>query len=392
MSSSFSEKHYLSVARAADHAGRFSGLRRIMRDLFTLQRYRITVEGMSLVFVSSLIGFAAWHSGTNLLYLVFATLIALFLIHGLLVWLCLVGIRMERILPTHVYAGRPCPIALRMHNRKVYLDSHGLRVSDLGANGKSIGVVFFGTIPKHGSAEELYETVFPRRGAYVLRNLEAITRYPFGLVERGLKTSVPQELVVYPQVNEVGALGTNLVSGFGDQEVNEKGIGSELYGLREYVNGEHARHIHWRSSARLNRLMVIEYERDERRHVTLQLWNVASSPRTAELEASFDAAVGLTASLANFLIREGFEVRLATASGNTADGQGRSHLYTILRVLATLTLLEHGEELAARTQYGAVVRVRFQNNEVPQSQSDVVTVDARQFTIKGGRYVRAGSE
>lgn len=392
MSSPVSETHCVSAANAPATSGVWNRLRAGLDDMFTLQRYRITIEGMSLIFVSSLIGFAAWHSGTNLLYLVFATLIALFLIHGLLVWMCLLGIRMTRVLPTHVYAGRPCPIAVRLSNRKVYLDSHGLRVSDLGFNGKSIGAVFFGTVPKHGQAEELYETVFPRRGSYALRNLEAITRYPFGLVERGLKSSVPQQLLVYPQVNEIGALGANLVAGFGDQEVNKKGFGTELYGLREYVPGEHARHIHWRSSARLQRLMVIEHQRDERRHVTLQLWNVTVGTPTSELRDNFEAAVSLTASLANYLVREGFELKLVTASGATADGQGRNHLYTILRVLATLTLLEHGQEHILKSTYGAVVRVRFQDGDSQQGRPDTVMVDARQYTVRSGRYARAAAE
>ncbi|MGI8908625.1 MAG: DUF58 domain-containing protein [Candidatus Sumerlaeaceae bacterium] len=387
------DKHYLSVPAADSGSSARGVLARMLHDLFTLQRYRITIEGMSLIFVSCLIGFAAWHSGTNLLYLVFATLIALFLTHGLLVWLCLLGIRMQRILPTHVYAGRPCSITVRLYNRKHYIDSHGLRVSDSGTNSKSIGVVFFGTIPKHGWSEEVYETVFPVRGIHLLRNLEAITRYPFGLVERGLKINITQEMLVYPQVNEVGALGTNLVAGFGDQEVSEKGFGTELYGLREYIPGEHARHIHWRSSARLQRLMVIEHERDERRHVSLQLWNVAAGEIPDELLQDFEEAVNLTASLANFLIREGFEVKLVTASGSTADGQGRNHLYTILRVLASLELLSHGREQAPRVDSGALVKVRFHNNEWQQyARSQTITVDSRQFSVSNGRYIRTTGE
>jgi uncharacterized protein (DUF58 family) len=392
-SMSKAQNHYMPVTAAGErkHLRKRAGA--LARDMFTLQRYRVTLEGLSLVCVSTLIGFAAWHSGTNLLYLVFATLIALFLIHGLLVWLSVVGIKMERILPVHVYAGRPCPIAIRVYNKKGLLDSRGLRVSDLGHNGKAIGIVFFGNVPRNGYAEELYETVFPTRGAYKLRNLEAITRYPFGLVERGLKINTNQELLVYPPVDEVGALGTNLVAGFGDQEVREKGTGTELYGLREYVPGEHARHIHWRSSARLNKLMVMEYERDERRHVTLLLWNVAAGPPSRQLLQDFENAVNLTASLANYLIREGFELRLSTALGSTADGQGRRHLYTLLRVLATLPLVEHGEEQASIQTYGSVVNVRFQNeNGSSARRADTVVVDARQFTSRGGKYVRAGAQ
>lgn len=362
--------------------------RSALSELVTLQRYRFTIEGVSLIAVAVLIGFAAWHSGTNLLYLVFATLIALFLSHGFLVWASVHGLRLNRKLPVHVYAGRPCTVTLTVENLKKWQNSHGLRVTDYGADGNAIGAIFIGCAGKNRTVEETYDTVFATRGLKSLRHLEATTRYPFGLVERGLKQTVQHTLVVYPQVVDIGSLQKNLAAGFGDQEVPEKGIGTELYGLREYVSGEHARHIHWRSSARTGRLMVMEYEKDERRHVTIQLWNVAYGGVTETVRNDFEGAVSLCASLANYYIAGGFEVKLATASGNTAIGQGRQHLFVILRVLAQVELLQHGQERSPAAHTESVIHVRFQDADVPGNPSGHHAVDSRQFKILRGRYVR----
>jgi len=359
-----------------------------LRDLFTLQRYRITLEGWALIVFSALIGFAAWHSGTNLLYLVFATTVAIFLAQGLLVWLAIRDLRGERRLPQHVYAGRPCSINLVVQNRKRLIDSRAVKVIDLDIKAKPVGAVFLGIIPHRGQADQTYVTVFPRRGKQKLAILECISRFPVGLVERGHKERVHTDVIVYPSVFEIGDVVTNLYGGFGEEQVSQKGSGTELYGLREYVPGEHARHIHWRSSARSNKLMVIEYEKDERRHVTIQLWNVAAPGANQEAYDAFEEAVNMTATLAAHFIEEGFEVRLSTASGATADAQGPSHLYTILRSLATLQLLKHGEEKAVPETTGAIVQIQFQDNDpfMLQPAPSRSLLDVRDYEVKKQRY------
>src|SRR5688572_10686382 len=74
------------------------------RSWFRIQRYRLTLEGWCFVLLMMLVGFAAWHSGTNLLYLVFAMLIGFFLAQGVLVWLCLLGVDARRVVPAHIVA------------------------------------------------------------------------------------------------------------------------------------------------------------------------------------------------------------------------------------------------------------------------------------------------
>lgn len=360
----------------------------LLRDLFTLQRYRITVEGVTLVVFSGLIGFAAWHSGTNLLYLVFATTVAIFLTQGLLVWLGIRGLRGQRLLPQHVYAGRICPVTVKLFNRKRAVSSRALKVLDLDSHGAVVGAAFFGNVPRNESVELEYTTVFPKRGLHHLCTLEAITRFPFGLVERGVKLRADQDVLVYPAVYEMGDLAADLFAGFGEESVGKKGSGTELYGLREYVQGEHARHIHWRSSAKSQKLMVIEYEKDERRHITLQLWNVSTREGSKSRGQDFESAVSMVATLANHLLDAGFEVRLSTASGATADGQGRAHLYSILRGLATLKLLKPGEEHANPELAGAIVQVIFQDDDpaVKWASTNRLIIDAREYELVNRRY------
>jgi len=47
-------------------------------------------------------------------------------------------------------------------------------------------------------------------------------------------------------------------------ESSRKGIGNDYYGIREYSPGDSLRHVHWRSSARMGKLIVKEYEQELR--------------------------------------------------------------------------------------------------------------------------------
>jgi uncharacterized protein (DUF58 family) len=327
-----------------------------------IQRYRVTAEGLAFICFIFLVGGAAWHSGTNLLYLIFAVLISIFCSHGLLVWGALRRISAERTMPRHIFAGKPAVVSLVIHNRRRILDGFAFRLIDYDSIGQPVGAAFVGHIPAKGSASAEYSVVYPRRGIYRLSAVEAITRFPFGLIERGFRQKHIDELLVYPRICEFSSLSGFAIDGFGELEVPQRGVGTELYGLREYVPGEHARHIHWRSSARSKRLMVMEYERDERRHVTIILWNEVSADKStdARLMDNFEKAVELAASIAYFLLKSNYEVQLVTASGHTAKGYGFGHLYEILRALASLTLsADTTERLASEKPEGSALEIVF---------------------------------
>src|SRR3972149_5391493 len=67
------------------------------------------------------------------------------------------------------------------------------------------------------------------------------------------------EVVVRPRYQVVNDLPVG-VSDNGGAEVPQHRRGYELFGIREYLPGDPARHIHWRSSARHRRLLVKEFE------------------------------------------------------------------------------------------------------------------------------------
>src|SRR5690606_23186981 len=113
-----------------------------------------------------------------------------------------------------------------------------------------IGAVFMTRIPARQEAEETYVCVFPKRGLYQFGKLRIATRFPFGLIERVLSHVEDGEILVLPAIVDVENVMRSARTELGEQEAHVKGRGMGLYGIREYRQGESARDIHWKVSAR----------------------------------------------------------------------------------------------------------------------------------------------
>lgn len=325
----------LSTSRAGEGAAgtRFFALRRERG-----QHFGITAEGYMMMLFGLLVGFAAWHSGTNLLYLLFAILVTVCLLHSLLLSLNVYGLEVEEDLPELGVVGQPFDVVVRVKNRKRLLGSMGVLVNHQWAEGgKGAGAAFFLRVPPAATVEQTYGVVAGRRGFWKMRRVVLSSRYPFGFEQRRRRWRREGAVLIVPQTYPVGRVAAQLAAGLGELEGSQRGSGTDLYGLREYAQGEPARHVHWRISARAQKLMVAEYTREERRQVMLAL-NNGSDHATRETREFFERAIVMTGSLAKHWIEQDYEVGLTTLEGVIVPGTGPRQLSRILRHLAVLEL------------------------------------------------------
>ncbi|MHA1731062.1 MAG: DUF58 domain-containing protein [Promethearchaeota archaeon] len=92
-------------------------------------------------------------------------------------------------------------------------------------------------------------------------------RLGFNAEERIVPNSITR-LLVYPpyaDIRKIEAMGAKRAAGrqFGSHRSRHKGIGSEFYGMREYIYGDEFRKIDWKASARLQKLIVREFETEK---------------------------------------------------------------------------------------------------------------------------------
>src|SRR6266536_2241303 len=120
------------------------------------------------------------------------------------------------------------------------------------------------------------------RGRYRLEKAVALVEDPFGLERR--ERALPQgaALVVYPRLTELERLfsETGEHAREGRRLLLQRPSGFDLHSVRDYVEGDSLRKVHWRSTARRGQLMVKELEDSPREDVAviLDAWQGCPQP------------------------------------------------------------------------------------------------------------------
>jgi len=124
--------------------------------------------------------------------------------------------------------------------------------------------VFFSQVRGLDRMRVRWQGPSPARGKYLFRSLDLVTRSPFGLLERRETIAQPDQLIVYPTVGQL-TRRWHLVQRQASetrrgQRHDRSAQQQEYHGLREYRPGDSPRWIHWRTTARLGKPMVKEFE------------------------------------------------------------------------------------------------------------------------------------
>ena len=146
-----------------------------------------------------------------------------------------------------------------------------------------------------------YELRAVPRGRYAFQTVRLTIEDPFALAHADLEQGEPQALVVYPRLvslerlfSEGGAHAQD-----GRRLLLRRPTGFELHSVREYIEGESLRKVHWPTTARSGRLMVKELEDAPRDEVAVLLDGDARSGT----DRSFDVAVRAAGSVLQAHVR-----------------------------------------------------------------------------------------
>ncbi len=293
-------------------------------------RIHITRTGYLFFALSLLVGIAALNTGNNLLYLVFSMMMSFIILSGLLSNNTLTKLFLRPAFPKRIFAGQEVPVRLTLENQKRWFPSFSLVLSPEGTPRPRPGTAYVTKIPPGLSAHAADFVTFPRRGKSPLPGYRVETSYPFGLIRK--YTSVPGtgEVVVYPKLVPVQARLLADVRSFGEFLSGQSGGSSNPYGLRDLTYGDPARLIHWKTSARVGKLKVKEFEREKRLRITI---DVRLAPADRSKPDLREKALSLAASLLLFFPSRGFEVSLRL-NGEPIEPRGRGFLDAYLTALA----------------------------------------------------------
>jgi uncharacterized protein (DUF58 family) len=181
-----------------------------------------------------------------------------------------------------------------------------------------------------------------RRGRYVLPGPVLGRTDPLRLmVSRGLE--LPEHaLLVYPRFYSmhefIVPLGRRYQPG-GIPLSSSTGEAIEFVGTREYRPGDPVKNIHWRSWARRGQPVVKEYMEEYFCRIAIILDTFLPSKFTPVQQASFEAAISVVASIADYFSRSEYIVDILAAGPDVYEvsaGRSLAYLENILDVLACL--------------------------------------------------------
>lgn len=290
--------------------------RRMERALRALSRVPLPTRwGWYFVAASAGLYFSAAHTGESAFILLAALPLALLLVNGMLVWLNVAGIEVKRRMPGAIHAGEPFELEYLVFNRKRIFPSFAI-VVDEGSH-PDLSLEPRGQLAMAISAGYLCRLIssatFRRRGVPHLSEIRISSAFPFGLVSLSRTLRVHSETVVYPRPLRLSRqLEERLMEHaryFGESATAHRGD-EEVFGVREYRQGENVKRIHWRTSARAGKPMIMEMEgrRDASFAIVLNTAPVGD-PNT--LRERLEALVGLCAGLTWFLTRQSLHYRFA---------------------------------------------------------------------------------
>ncbi|MBK9314125.1 MAG: DUF58 domain-containing protein [Acidobacteria bacterium] len=318
-------------------------LARSVRLEYLHSEYSLHIPNAGLVFLALilLVTVLALTSGNNLLYLVLAVLLATMFISWIVSRTSISRMNVSVNYPDHIFAGEAVPFDVVATNLKRFLPSFSVIAAMSETVGRESGgriawLGYFSIIPPGTRVRCRVERVFPERGLFPVRGIIVASGFPFGFIEQRRFIEFSTEHIVYPKLQPLEEFEQALFVTQGRVESHLKGSGSDLYAIRQYLSDDHHRHIDWKATAKTSHLMVREFTRDDDWKVTIAFDRRV--PRdlfeSHGFKEKFERAVNLTASLIDYFINDGAEVRLLTLDEDSGYGIGRLHTYAMLRQLA----------------------------------------------------------
>jgi len=304
------------------------------------RRAHVTTTGILAMVLGGVIGFAAFNTGTNLLYLMFATVASFWVATGFLCTVNLSRIEIARRLPQEIYADQWFEIQYELLNRKKYAASYGVGVHEVigGIEPRAATAYFLSLIPGRRTYRPA-RVRFRRRGWFQLQRVNLVSGFPFGFIEfkRGIDLHLP--VLVYPKLIDVESILQRRAVDAGSQEAPTKGPGVNLYSIRNYVSGDSARSIHWKLSSKGTGIKVRETEREETKRVRVLLnHQIPAKPSVEDLEL-FERSVSAAASLSAYFLELGYEVGLWTPEAYLVPDSGSRQRTRIMETLATVSVM-----------------------------------------------------
>jgi uncharacterized protein (DUF58 family) len=355
----------------------------------------LTSRGISLLLAVIILIAIAWNTDITMVYIFFVTAFVMFILSYIYMRLSIPNIEVQRTTQETAFEDEMLNIKMKIRNNL----SRGVSFFEVldyfpaAELGKEKPSSFILNIKAKEEINFNYSVECHKRGIWKIGPIEVVSQDPLGFFRMKRTLNVISDIIIYPALFRVFAfppLARGSVSWMGVETAKISGDSHEFFGVREYQRGDAISRIHWPSTAKHNKLIVKQFERNSIQEATIVMDLKEGNNIGAGKETTLEYSVKIAGSIARFLMDNGAFVQLI---GYTKEaivvpfGKGESHAYKILEYLAgarsegVYTLSQTLEEASFITPYASTIIVIMLDNDMEALSSLV------QFRIKGIKVI-----
>ena len=227
-------------------------------------RLRITRWGLGYLIASVILGLAAVNTGNNALMALLGVALGSYVVSGTWSRQVLGRIKVVVRLPSEIFAGRPAVVEIELANTSRVFPAYGLVIRD----GDGRAVVIESLLATGEQSSHSVETVFQKRGWHDFGPWRLEVSLPLGFFVKSKTVASGQRVLVYPRLLPNSAAAVRRGGGRRSPDALEsRGREGEVTQLRDFREGDDVRAVHWKQTARQQRLVVVERQRASERPV-----------------------------------------------------------------------------------------------------------------------------
>jgi uncharacterized protein (DUF58 family) len=268
-----------------------------------VQKTRLTLTGWFLIIVALGIGSAAYNTASNILFLTLSLMLSSLVLSGILSLINFRKLQWHLKVPTHLQAGEVGVSEIELKNSKRIFPTMSIcfRVGTSELDKDSS--LYLPSALAAGTSSQLEWTFTPqRRGACQIFLRGVASKFPFGFLNKSFGGEQERSLLVWPARTSYDfkpqPAGRRYLTGIARRA---SGLGSDLLNIRSYVPGDPPRLIHWKATARVNKLMVRQLAQEGESGFNLQL----DPDQSLWSESQFERLCSVACSLADDLFHTG---------------------------------------------------------------------------------------
>lgn len=239
-----------------------------------------------------------------------------------------------------IYVGDKITIGFQVNNRSKlsipYLEIKNI-VSKKLTGEELPGIVT--TLQPKGSFSHKDDYVIKRRGYYEIGEIEVIVRDIFGFYSFKKTIASKAFLIVYPEPIHITSFRITTIEQLGEMLVDDKAFQdkSRVSSIRDFREGDSVKSIHWKLSAKLDELIVKEFDNSGDTHVVVFIDNYHKLYQHDYDRRLEDKIADIGLSIINYYLNQGIPVTFQTQDkGNLVEIQGnqRSDIKPFLEAFA----------------------------------------------------------